>query len=79
MSVSLLAEHILLQTGSILVDIVSKNKQLTGSVTHGIYCPPSIGVHLILIVNMRFTRHNVARIYQNLPIQEVHMNPVETG
>ena len=33
--------HILLQTGSILGDIVSKNKQFTGSVTNGICSRPS--------------------------------------
>ena len=32
--------HILQQMGSILGDIVSENKQLTGSVTKGIYSRP---------------------------------------
>jgi len=32
--------HILPQTDSILGDIVGKNNQFTGSVTHGIYCLP---------------------------------------
>ena len=33
--------HIVLQTGPILRNIVSKNTQLTGFVTHNIYCTPS--------------------------------------
>ena len=39
--------HILQQIGSILGDIVSENKQLTGSVTNGIYNPLS---YIIILV-----------------------------
>jgi len=44
--------HIFPQTDSILRDIVSESKQLKGSVTNCIYCPPSDGC--ILIFNHSF-------------------------